>query len=95
MFWIGWWINAIVALAVFCLAIFNLISDGARSPSEVGQWLLGLVMAILVLGGTWWLRSAGHTALATGIVMVLAVPALLFGLFMIALHFYKSPWKIG
>lgn len=95
MFWIGWWINAGVVLVVFCLAIFNFISDGTGSPAEMGKWLLGFAVAMLVLGGTWWLRTAGYTSLATGIVMLLAIPAVLFALFMIALLFYKPPWKIG
>ena len=76
-----WGIDAIVALVVLSFFFVGL-ADGSVSSFNVGLWLviLGGVGGVL-LGGL-GLRSAGRVRAATGLLLVLALPALAAVLFL-------------
>ena len=92
LFWICWSIDVLI-----CLIIFVFFSLGL-----VGGWIssfnIGLCIAILavlgaVMGGGFWLKTLGHPVAATLVLLLLAIPGFLCGLFMILLVLTNTSWN--
>ena len=91
-FWILWAIDAIIAMVGLYFFLVGL-ADGSVSSFNIGLWLLILLVLTIVAGGSLWLKSAGRPGLAILLLLVLAVPGLLFGLFMVTLLVTAPRWN--
>jgi hypothetical protein len=85
-FWLLWAIDAIIA-SVALLLFFELLADGSVPSFVMGLWMTLLVALAAVIGGSLWLKSIGRRGLATILVLILAVPGILFLFALLFLHF--------
>ncbi|QMW00358.1 osmoprotectant transporter permease [Spirosoma foliorum] len=93
LFWILWGIDAFVAL--ICLYFFFIgLGDGTVSSSNIVLWLVILSGLAVVLLGGYWLSSHQHAVIAKLLLAILAIPSLLYGLFMgLMIMGGNSGWK--
>jgi len=86
---------AVAGLVAAVVVYFFLVglADGSVSSFNAGLWLglLALVAGAL-LGGT-LLRARGHTGAAVAVLAILAVPGLLYGLFLLLLLVTQPRWN--
>ncbi len=80
LFKICWCIDAIATL-VFVYFFFIVLADGTIGEKNMGLWLLILSVVASIMIGSIWLRLHGHPAIALTILLVLAIPAVIFALY--------------
>ena len=79
-FWFLWSIDAVIA-AVALYFFFSLAAGGRVGSFNILPWVAILAALAAVVGGSVWLRSAGQHALAIILLLLLAIPGVLFVLF--------------
>jgi hypothetical protein len=77
-----WGIDAIVA-AIALYFFFIGLADGSVSSFNIGLWFVILLALAGVLGGGFALHRSGRQPIALALVSLLAVPAILAGLFLL------------
>jgi hypothetical protein len=87
-----WGIDAITAFIVL-LFFFIGMADGTVSGINLGLWAMIIAALIVILFGSLWLRSHGYPGFAMLLTLLLAVPALLFGLYMTIAIVSKPRWN--
>lgn len=85
-------IDALTA-AVVLYFFFIGLADGSVSSFNMGLWTAILAGLAAVLGGGYALRAAGWTRLANLVLLVLAVPALLYALFILLVVTTNPRWN--
>ena len=91
-FWILWGFDALIA-AVFLFFFFWGLADGSVSSFNIVLWL-GILAALAgVLAGSRALRAKGHEGPALGLVLILAIPAMLGVLFFLAVLILQPRWN--
>ena len=91
-FWVPWTIDTIIAVIAFYFFFVGL-ADGSVSSFNMGLWLLILLGLAIIVGGGLWLKSAGHPGLATVLLLILAVPGFLYGLFLVIALIAPPRWN--
>jgi hypothetical protein len=91
-FWIPWIIDALLAVVVLYFFFVGLI-DGSVSSSNMRLWAAILLGLGCIMGGSLWLRSADHINLAMVLLLVPAVPAIIFGLLMVIAFVSGERWN--
>jgi hypothetical protein len=91
-FWFLWGIDALIA-AVILYFFFVGLADGSVSMFNIGIWIAILAALSAVIGGSLWLRTAGRRGPATVVLLILAVPGILFALFFIILLITNPRWN--
>lgn len=91
-FWILWSINAIIAAIVFYFFLWGL-SDGTVSSFNIAIWLLLVGAVAAAVLGSLWLRAIGKTIIAIPLLLLLAVPGVLLGLFFLVLILAHPRWN--
>lgn len=91
-FWTAWVIAAIVTgIAVYFF--FVGLEDGSVSSFNAVLWA-GLLAGVFgVTGGSMWLWKTNHPVLAMIVAMVLGIPGLLAGLFMLIVAISPPRWN--
>jgi hypothetical protein len=79
-FWILWGWDALIA-AIFVYFFLAGLADGSVSSFNMGLWLVTLGIVAVVMLGSLVLRSSNRIVLAVTLLMVLAIPGVLFALF--------------
>jgi hypothetical protein len=83
-FWFLWCVDAVIA-AVALYFFVSLTADGRVGSFNILPWLAILIALAAVTGGSVWLRSVGQGTVAIVLLLGLAIPAALFGLFFLLL----------
>ena len=91
LFWIVFGIDAVAALAAFYFFLEGL-GDGSVSSFNMTLWLALLGGVIAILGGGWMLNVNGRRRTAIGVLSILAIPSVLFGLFMLLIVITQPNW---
>jgi hypothetical protein len=91
-FWILWIFDALVA-AIVLYFFFIGLSDGSVSSFNGGLWFAILLALAAILGGSWYLKSLDHLTLAKTLLSLLAIPAFLFGMYMLIVILSGSKWN--
>jgi hypothetical protein len=91
-YWIPWAIDVVIVTVVIYFFLVGL-ADGSVSSFNIGLWLLIFIGLASVVGGSLWLKFAGHSSLATVFVLILAVPGVLFGLFFVFILIAAPRWN--
>lgn len=91
-FWILWGIAALVGLVVLYFFFLGL-ADGSVSSFNAGLWVVLLLVTGGVLGGSLWLKERKQLLLAKVVLLVLAGPGVLAGLFLLAVMLTKPRWN--
>jgi len=83
----------ITAAAVLLFFFFWGIRDGSVSSFNIGLWL-GLLAAVGgILGGGIALNGTGYRGAAIALLLVLGIPAFLFGVFMLLMIVLQPRWN--
>ena len=83
-FWFLWSIDAFIAVVALYF-FFSLAAHGRVGSFNILPWLIILAVLAAVVGGSVWLRSAGQRALAITLLLLLAIPGVLYVLFFLLL----------
>ena len=91
-FWIPWTIDALIsAIALFFFT--GGLADGSVSSFNIGIWMALLAAIAVVLGGSLWLKAIGRPGLGTMLLLIPAVPAVLYALFLLVFIISGSQWN--
>jgi hypothetical protein len=85
-------VDALAALIVVYFFFIG-IADGSVSSFNIVLWLVILSAVAAVIGGGWTLNSKGQRAAANTVLAILAIPALLYGLFILAIVITQPNWQ--
>ena len=91
-FWILWGIDAFIC-AIVAGFFFIGILDGSVSSFNIGTWSAVWFGLAVILGGSLWVKGLGYPAWGSVLLLVLALPGLLYGLFMFLVMVTDSPWN--
>jgi len=91
-FWVPWTIDAIIAIIGIYFFIVGL-ADGSVSSFNLGLWLVTLLVLVMVVAGSLWLKSVGRIGPAIMLLLILTVPGVLFGIFMAFLVLTVPRWN--
>jgi hypothetical protein len=85
-------VDAVVAAVVVYFFIVGL-GDGSVSSFNGGLWaaILAGVAGVLIAG--WLLNAGGRRRAAIAVLAIVAIPGLLFGLFLLALVVLQPRWN--
>lgn len=92
LFWIAWGIDA-VAAAVAVYFFLSGLARGSVSSFNMGIWVALLAALTIVLGGSLALRGAGRPGWGVALLSLIAIPALLYGVFVLSLIIFKPRWN--
>lgn len=81
-----------LAAAIIVYFFFVGLADGSVSSFNAGLWAAILAGIAAVLGGGWYLKMIGHRGVASAVLAILAVPALLYGLFILLIVVTQPNW---
>jgi hypothetical protein len=82
-----------VAAAIVVYFFFIGLADGSVSSFNMGMWLGILAALAAILGGGYALRATGWTKLANTVLLILAVPAATYGLFILLVLVTNPRWN--
>jgi hypothetical protein len=85
-------IDGSIAAIVLFFFVFGL-GDGSITSANTLLWLAVLGGLVAVLCVSAFLRSHGNPRLANGVLLLLAVPGLLYGLFVLSLIVLQPRWN--
>ena len=91
-FWLLWGFDALIVLVVLYFFFVGL-ADGSVSSFNMGLWLTILLVLAGVMLCSLLLRSAGRSGIAKAVLLILAVPGLLFVLYFFVLLISAPQWN--
>lgn len=91
-FWLLWAINAVIA-SVVLFFFFEGLADGSVSSFNRELWITILLALTAAVGGSLWLKSSGRTGPAMALLLILAVPGLIYALFLLLLIISGPRWN--
>ena len=92
LFKILWGINALASLAILYFFIVGL-ADGSVSSRNIKMWLFILAAVGAVVVGSILFKNAGYNKVAMLLTLLLAVPSIGYGLFVLIAIFNKGRWN--
>lgn len=92
LYWFLWGWDALIALVFVVFFVWGL-GDGSVSSFNMGLWIGVLAVLGAVLGGSSWLRSAGHQRFAKLVLLALAIPGFLAALFFLVILIAQPKWN--
>jgi len=91
-FWILWAFNALMSLIPVYFFFIGL-SDGSVDASNMGIWMIILLVVAAVMGGTYWLKTKNQLQAAKVFLVIASIPSLIFGLFIAISIFGDVRWN--
>jgi hypothetical protein len=82
-----------LAAGVIVYFFFLGLMDGSVSSFNMGLWVAILAVLAAILGGGYALHAAGRTRLANAVLLLLALPAVLYALFILLVVFTNPRWN--
>ncbi|GAB3956606.1 hypothetical protein GCM10028805_47000 [Spirosoma harenae] len=92
LFWVLWSVDALATLVILYF-FFVGMADGSVSSFNGGLWLFILVALGVIMIGSYWLYNHQYALWAKVLVSILAVPSLLYGLFMVIILITNPRWN--
>jgi len=92
LFWTLWTIATLGAAAALGFFLWGL-TDGTVSSDNIGIWLVLLAFAGVPVAGSLGLKRAGRTGLGVVLLLLPAVPALLYAVFIAAVVLSGARWN--
>ncbi|GAB4036534.1 osmoprotectant transporter permease [Spirosoma gilvum] len=91
-FWILWGIDAIASLIILYFFFIGL-ADGSVSSFNMGLWLFILAGLGVIMVGSYWLQNHQYAGWAKILLAILAVPCLVYALFMLIILVTNPRWN--
>lgn len=92
LFWTLFSIDGAIALIVLFF-FFAGLGDGSVSSFNMTLWLAILGGLAAILGGGWLFKSKGHPYLACAVLLIPAVPGLLYAVFILSVIILQPRWN--
>lgn len=92
IFWLLWGFDALIGAVIVYFFVSGL-AKGSVSSFNMGLWLALLLGLAGILGGGLALRAAGRASVAIPLLLLLAVPAVLAGVLLVAALILKPRWN--
>lgn len=92
LFWIFWGMDAVIGAIIVVFFWFGL-GNGSVSSFNIGIWLAILAALAGILGGSLWLNRLGHPVWGTILLLGLAIPGLLYGIFIVLTLVTNTSWN--
>ena len=87
-----WGIDALICGIIVVFFFLGMV-NGSVSSFNIGIWIPILAALVVILGGSLWLKKLGYPVLGTILLLVLAIPGLLYGLFIFLTIVTKTSWN--
>jgi hypothetical protein len=91
-FWILWGFDAVITMVVLYFFVTGL-ADGSITSANLGIWFILLLLVAGVLGGSLLLKAGEHLTIAKILLALLAVPGLIYLLFILLVVIGKPRWN--
>jgi hypothetical protein len=91
-FWALWAIDALIGVIALFFFVAGL-ADGSVSSFNMGIWMAILAALAVVVGGSLGLRALGRPGLGSMLLLVLAVPGVLYAVFLLAVIMSGTSWN--
>jgi hypothetical protein len=85
-------IDLLVALVVVYFFVIGLV-DGSVSSFNMSLWLGLLAVVAAVVGGDWMLNANGKRGASIAVLLILAVPGVLYALFILLILIAQPRWN--
>ena len=85
-------IDAVAALVILYFFLIGL-ADGSVSSFNMQLWLGTLAVVAAILGGGLALKAKGQRVAAHLVLLILATPAALYGLFVLSIIVFQPRWN--
>lgn len=92
LFWALFGIDALIC-AIVAYFFFLGLGDGSVSSFNAGIWIATWVALSVIIAGSLGLKAVGHPVLGIMLLLILAVPGLLYGLFLVLIMVTKPRWN--
>ncbi|MDZ4709238.1 MAG: osmoprotectant transporter permease [Saprospiraceae bacterium] len=86
LFWVVWVIVALTALVFLYFFIIGL-ADHSVSSFNIKLWMVTLIVFPVILAGSYWLKNHQYIKIAIGLLLIPAIPAVLYLLFLLVVLF--------
>ena len=91
-FWMLWGWDALIGLVILYF-FFGGLADGSVSSFNMGLWLVILAVLAAVMWGSLLLRYNGRPIAAVVVLLLLALPGVLFALFFLLIILTAPRWN--
>ena len=85
-------IDALIC-AIFIIFFFVGLADGSVSSFNIEIWVIILIVLAVIISGGLWIKNLGYPAAGIIILLVLAVPGLLYVVFMFLIFISDTSWN--
>ncbi len=85
-------IDALAALIIGYFFVAGL-ADGSISSFNIELWIVILLVVVAIVSGGILLRKAAKPALANIVLVILAIPTVLYGIFILAVVITGTQWN--
>jgi hypothetical protein len=85
-------IDAVAALVILYFFLIGL-ADGSVSSFNIQLWLGTLAVIAAILGGGLALKAKGQRIAANLVLLILATPAAIYGLFVLSIIVFQPRWN--
>ncbi len=92
LFWIAGGIDAVICAIILAFFFLGLV-NGTVSSFNIRIWIAMLATLASIMGGSLWLKMHGHPVCGTMLLLVVAIPGLLYGAFIVLLMVTKTSWN--
>jgi hypothetical protein len=92
VFKILWGIDALAAVVILWFFIVGVL-DGTVTHRNIKLWLFILLLAGSILWISLLLKRQGHDKYAMLTVLIIAIPAIIYGLFVLLMAFNNGRWN--
>jgi len=87
-----WGIDALICAIILVFFFLGMV-NGSVSSFNIGIWISILAALAVILGGSLLLKIFGYPVLGKILLPVLAIPGLLYGLFIFLTIVTKTSWN--
>ena len=92
LFWILWGIDALIGTIAAVFFLLGL-ANGSVSSFNMGIWIAKLAALAAIIGGSLWLKAIGRPVFGIVLLLVLAIPGILYGFFIVLVSVTKTTWN--
>lgn len=92
LFRVSWGIDALVG-AIAAVFFFTGLADKSVNADNIGIWITAMAAVAAIIGGGLWLKKAGHMVFGILLLLVLAIPSFLYGLFLFLFVVSDTQWR--
>jgi hypothetical protein len=92
LFWIVGGTDAFICTIIVVFFVLGLV-NGSVSSFNIGIWIAILAALTVIMGGSLWLKMHGYPVFGTILLLVLAIPGFLYGLFLLLTIVTKTSWN--